>query len=140
MQENKKEERAQEFAALTEEEKNERRLAQKRRKRERDDEKEQRMKKLKKAADNAPKIIIDLDFWDKMKEGEQVSLVSQLGFCVGANRKADAPCSLHYTRFDPLPSEYAQYKSFARTFRLRASSPLFCALNRCSANFACVPS
>ena len=99
-QEKKKEERQQQFAALTEEEKKERILNQKRRKRERDEEKEQRAKKLTQASDNAPKVVVDLDFWDKMKEGEQISLVSQLGFCIGVNRKADAPCSLHYTRWD----------------------------------------
>jgi Trm5-related predicted tRNA methylase len=50
------------------------------------------------AQEKAPKVIVDLGFWDKMTEQERRSLVSQLGFCVGSNKKANAPCSLHFTR------------------------------------------
>lgn len=98
--EKKKQEWAQQLTSMTEQEREEHKQEVKSRKRARDQEKQQKIKKLKEAPDTAPKIVVDLDFWDKMREGEQRSLVSQLGFCIGANRKSDEPCSLHYTRCD----------------------------------------
>lgn len=83
---------------MTEEERQQHIENQRTKKRGRAEEKQKKIKRLKEAQDCTPKIIIDLDFWDKMIEKERVSLVSQLGFSVGANRRSDAPCSLHFTR------------------------------------------
>jgi Trm5-related predicted tRNA methylase len=48
------------------------------------------------------KVVIDLDFPGKMTEREVTSLVQQLSYSVSCNRKAAAPCALHFTRYDAM--------------------------------------
>jgi hypothetical protein len=40
---------------------------------------------------------VDLDFEDKMTEGELRSLCQQLSYCYSANCNAEKPFSLHFT-------------------------------------------
>ena len=49
------------------------------------------------AAKTGPHLVIDLDFWELMTEQERKSLVSQLAFCVGHNKRSEKPCGLHFT-------------------------------------------
>lgn len=55
--------------------------------------------RLQQAETIAPKLVIDLDFWDLMKDGFQRSLVSQLAFSAGCNKRSEKPCSVHLTRY-----------------------------------------
>lgn len=55
--------------------------------------------RLQEAESIAPKLVIDLGFWDLMKDGFQRSLVSQLAFSAGCNKRSEKPCSLHLTRY-----------------------------------------
>ena len=54
--------------------------------------------RLEAADKSGPRLIIDLEFWALMTPQEQKSLVSQLAYCCGHNRRAEKPCSLHFTR------------------------------------------
>jgi Trm5-related predicted tRNA methylase len=55
--------------------------------------------KLSAAAKDGPKLIIDLAFWNLMTPQEQKSLLSQLAFCAGLNKRAPVPFSLQFTRY-----------------------------------------
>lgn len=91
----------QRFDALSPEEQQRKREQAQARIQERTAAKAETSAKLKAAAKDGPKLVIDLDFWDLMMPQEQKSLLSQLAFCAGLNKRAPAPCSLHFTRCTP---------------------------------------
>ena len=47
--------------------------------------------------DKGQRVAVDLDFEDKMSQGELRSLCQQLSYCYSANCNAEKPFSLHYT-------------------------------------------
>lgn len=85
-------------SSLTEEERAAKTAMREKRSRERIEHHAAVAKRLKEAEATAPKLVIDLSFWDKMTDGYQRSLVSQLAFSAGCNKKADKPCGMHFTR------------------------------------------
>ena len=83
---------------LSEEERAAKRAAMEKRAKQRHEEREAVADRLLEARITAPKLVLDLDFWDLMPDGSQRSLVSQLAFSSGCNKKSEKPCSLHFTR------------------------------------------
>eukprot|EP00892_Ulva_mutabilis_P006710 jgi/Ulvmu1/4410/UM002_0135.1 len=86
-------------APLTEEERSAKRAAMQEKYNQRVERTKALAFKLQHAETNAPKLVLDLDFWNLMAEGSQRSLVSQLAFSAGCNKKSENPCSLHFTSF-----------------------------------------
>lgn len=84
---------------MTEEERAAKREAQKQRSRQRIDHVKAVAKRLQDAESDAPKLVLDLDFWDLMADGYRRSLVSQVAFSAGCNKKSVKPCSIHLTRW-----------------------------------------
>ena len=54
--------------------------------------------RLKAAEQRGPILAIDCQFWDVMRPPEQKSFLSQLSFCVGANKKAERPFHMHFVK------------------------------------------
>lgn len=86
------------FAALSEEEQEKRREERRALIALRGAERDAHLAKLDAAEQRGPKLIVDLDFWGLMHPQERKSMVSQLAHCAGVNKRAAAPCALHFTR------------------------------------------
>jgi tRNA (Guanine-1)-methyltransferase len=91
------------------------------------------------AADaSGPRLIVDLDFWDLMTEQEHKSIVCQLAFSVGHNKRAAKPCSLHFTRSEPCRLASATFSVPACSMCFLATSHVLHA--RCASQLAaCIP-
>jgi hypothetical protein len=98
----KKQRKQAEFTALTPEKQQDKRQKAQQAAKEREEVHTKMLTKLQAADEHGPKLIIDLDFWDLMNHQERKSLVSQLAFCVGHNKRAAEPCSLHFVRYVTL--------------------------------------
>lgn len=91
--------------------------------------------RLKAAAEHGPVLAIDCQFWDVMRPREQKSFLSQLAFCVGANKKAARPFHMHFVKCATLrvlfgaPDRLCCSSATASCKRLTQRMRLYCCKN-----------
>ena len=68
----------------------------------------------------APTVVIDLQFWDKMREGEQKSCMQQLMYSYSANKIAERPVRLAFTSTPPEALSHFPLSSWKETGYLHA--------------------
>ncbi|GAB4820864.1 hypothetical protein N2152v2_007910 [Parachlorella kessleri] len=96
-QEQRRAEGLERMATMTEEEKQRWREERRAKVEARKQESQGKKAKLHQALDEGQRLVIDLDFEDKMSESEIKSLCQQLSYAYGANTKAVVPCHFVFT-------------------------------------------